>query len=120
LNSSEKNKTNKRSHMYSKFREEMLEVSLDENKIVNTLVEHLYGRTDSSFKDTLWWTYGDILISNLRENIKGTKQCECCGERIEVTNNRVKYCEECWSDKEREIRKEINRKYYEKNKIKTV
>lgn len=37
-------------------------------------------------------------------------KCEVCGKRIEVSSNRQKYCNKCWKEKERELRKEINKK----------
>jgi len=45
-------------------------------------------------------------------------KCESCGKLIRVTSNRKKYCSTCWKEKERELRKDINKKYYDK--IKTV
>jgi len=38
--------------------------------------------------------------------IKGTKQCEECGERVEVANNQTKYCEECAEKIKREKTRE--------------
>jgi hypothetical protein len=102
------------------IREKLKEINPNEDRIVNVLVEELYGRSITKNKNILWDSFGDILVRNLRKNIKGTKQCECCGERIIKITNRTKYCDNCWNIKEKEIRKEINRKYYQTNKIKTV
>jgi len=52
--------------------------------------------------------------------IKSVIKCQKCQKIIKVKNNRQKYCEECWKEKERELRVDINKKYYKKNKIKTV
>jgi hypothetical protein len=104
----ESNRTNKKIFIYNYIRSEMSKVHNDEDKIVNILVEYLYNRKKSSFKDTLWWTYGDILLSNLRENLKNTKQCESCGERIQKVNNKSKYCDKC----AKRIKNEQNKKYY--------
>lgn len=116
LNSSDNNKTNKRMHVYKVIREEISKVSSDEEKTVNHLVEYLYNRKNSNFKDTLWWTYGDILLSNIRGNLKDTKQCESCGERMEIVNNKSKYCKPCATeinrDKTRE-RMKLKRKMFE-------
>ena len=35
-------------------------------------------------------------------------------------NYTKKYYDKCWKEKERELRKEINKKYYKKRKFKTV
>jgi len=37
---------------------------------------------------------------------------------IKPKSNRQKFCRSCWREKERELRKDINKRYY--NKIKTV
>jgi len=46
--------------------------------------------------------------------------CEVCGNSTTKNSNRQSMCEKCWKEKEREIRVSINKKYYDKNKIKTV
>ncbi|MDT0160291.1 hypothetical protein Q9R36_07360 [Bacillus sp. AG4(2022)] len=91
----ESGKSNKKMFVYGKIREEISTLHPEEDKIVNNLVEYLYNRKDSSFKDTLWWSFGDIILSNIRFNLKGTRQCENCGERIELINNKKKYCDPC-------------------------
>jgi hypothetical protein len=90
------------------IRNRLKEINHNEERIVNVLVEELYGRSKAKNKTTLWDCYGDILLMNFRENLKGTKQCECCGERIEVVNNKVKYCEPC----AKLIKNEQNKSYY--------
>ncbi|MCM3110016.1 hypothetical protein [Lederbergia lenta] len=95
------------------IREELLKVNSDVIRVANILIEELYGRTNSKNKTTLWDSFGDILLNNLRENIKGTKQCRICGKRIEVVNNKVKYCSDCAVEINRSKTKErmkINRK----------
>lgn len=47
-------------------------------------------------------------------------ECEVCGIRIEIKGNRQSYCGGCWKEKERDLRVSINKKYYEKNRFKTV
>jgi predicted RNA-binding Zn-ribbon protein involved in translation (DUF1610 family) len=77
------------------IKEKLMEVISDEENIVNILVEELYGRTNAVNKSTLWDCFGDVLLRNLKKNLQGTKQCEKCGERIEITNNKSKYCDQC-------------------------
>lgn len=74
---------------------ELSKIESNKDKIVNVLVKELFGNSKSPNKSTLWDCYGDILVSNIRQNLKGTKQCESCGVRIEAVNNRVKFCVEC-------------------------
>jgi hypothetical protein len=102
--------------IYKYIRNRLKEINPDEDRVVNVLVEELYGRKKSPVKTTLWNCYGDILLSNLRENLKGTKQCECCGTRIQVVNNKIKYCDECGEIINREKTKErmrLKRKMFE-------
>lgn len=109
MKSLDKMKTNKQLYVYKLIREELSKLHHDENRIANILVEYLFQRKKSSHKDSLWWTYGDILLSNLIENIKGTKQCCICGKRIEIINSRSKYCPSCWKEKEKEDSKRYAR-----------
>ncbi|WP_409971668.1 hypothetical protein [Bacillus sp. Bva_UNVM-123] len=106
----DKIRSNNKMYIYKHIREELLKVHSDENRIVNILVEHLYGRINSSFKDTLWWTYGDVLLANLKENLEGSMQCECCGVRIEEYNTK-KYCENCAEKIKKERDRIADRKY---------
>ncbi len=100
-------------YAYKFIKEEIAKIEPDEDKVVNVLVKELYGRTDSPVKTTLWNCYGNVLLMNLRENIKGTKQCDCCGERIKVTNNKVKYCDDC--GKEMNKKKTLEKYHSKKN-----
>jgi len=35
-------------------------------------------------------------MNNLSVNLKNTKICEVCKERFKITNNRAKYCKDCY------------------------
>ncbi|WGT37968.1 hypothetical protein QH639_19390 [Lysinibacillus sp. 1 U-2021] len=94
-NANIKDKTEGMLYVYKHIRDELFKIESDENKIVNSLVKQLYDNIKSPNKTTLWNCYGDILVSNLRQNLKGTKQCECCGVRIEAVNNQLRYCDDC-------------------------
>lgn len=90
-----KNKNEGILYVYKYIKNELKKIEPDEEKIVNILVEELYGRSNSTIKTTLWNCFGDIILVNMRNNLKGTKQCECCGKRIELKNNKNKYCDKC-------------------------
>jgi ribosomal protein L37E len=90
-------------YVYELIRNEMLSINSDASYIVDVLVKYLYGEKVSKNKETLWKSFGDILLHNLKQNIKNTKQCECCGKRINTYNTK-KYCNDCAEEKER-IRK---------------
>jgi hypothetical protein len=100
-------------YVYKQIRNEMLTINPDPVYIVDVLVKYLYGEKVSKNKETLWKTFGDILLINLKENLKNTKQCQCCGKRIDIINSRTTYCSECWKERQRElwrINKQIKRK----------
>lgn len=84
------------------IRDKIEEVCLETDKVVNSLVEELYGRSNSINKTTLWDCYGNVLVVNLRDSLKGSKQCESCGGRIETRGKNSKYCLECSTERERE------------------
>lgn len=111
-NSSMKNKNEGILYVYKYIKDELMKIEPNEEKIVNVLVEELYGRTNAAIKTTLWNCFGDIMLINLKNNLKDTKQCECCGERIEIVNSRTKYCHSCWIERV----KELKRKWWNKNK----
>ena len=107
-------------YVYKRIREELLKINSNEQHVTDVLVKYLYRKRNTNKKRVLWGSFGDVILENIKYNLDGTKQCEVCGKRIEVSSNRQKYCDKCWKEKERELRKEINKKYYKKRKFKTV
>lgn len=88
--------------IYKKIRDELLAMNNDENYIVDILIKYLYEK-QSSWKETLWKSFGDIILNNLQRNLKNTKPCDGCGQLIKIVNNRTKYCQKCWNRREREL-----------------
>ena len=71
------------------------ETRYDLDYITNTLVVYFYTIKKSSNKELLWSCFGDIIVENLKKNVKG-KICPICGKRFEPNNNRQLTCsEEC-------------------------
>ena len=81
--------------VYKYIRDRLKEIEPDEEKIVNVLVKDLFEKRNSPNKETLWHCYGEILLDNLKENLKNTKQCEHCGDRIKLEAKNNKYCNKC-------------------------
>ena len=85
--------------VYKNIREKILEVCDDASHVVNVLVQFLYENNKSSYKTTLWSSFGDIIVQNIKNNIKQIGDnyilCEFCGERIEKDNKNRKYCSGC-------------------------
>lgn len=97
-------------YIYKEIRNEILKINNDIDYVTDVLVWYLYNQKKSNYKSTLWSSFGDIIIENLKINIekhlKDTIQCDVCGERIHKIVNNQKMCSEC--------AKKINR---EKTKI---
>lgn len=101
-------------YVYSEIRRQMTEQFGDVYNIVDNLVCSLFRDKKSRYKDTFWYTFGDILFDNLQNNIKkplddGYIMCEGCGKRLKQKSYIHKFCEKCWKD---------HRKTYEKLKKK--
>lgn len=75
------------------------QINLNINQVVNILVKELHGKIN---QDSLWRMFGSVIYINLETNLANTKICECCKERFIATNNRAKYCSECYTIVNRE------------------
>lgn len=101
---------------YKLIRDEHLQVTDDISYIVDVLIEHLYVQKKSKYKVTLWSSFGDVIVSNLKKNISNnTMQCENCGKRVEISGKHMKYCVECSELIRREKTKARVRNYRLKN-----
>jgi hypothetical protein len=105
-------------YKYLDIRKQLLELNDDIYYVVDVIIKHLYNTKDSKYKTTLWSSFGDIVVENLKNNIKeaelhNSKLCEVCGERIEVTTN-MKYCSECQDKTKREKTRERVKKHRER------
>lgn len=106
-------KSNDKLYIYTYIRNEIIKLNSDLKYVVDVLVKYLYEK-DSSRKETLWRSFGDVIYENLTNNFKGRKACEICGKMIVVKSNRTKYCKSCWREKELEIKRDT----WNKNKHK--
>lgn len=114
-------KYNNIAYTYQQIKLKLLEINPNAYYVTDVLVKYLYKEKRSQYKDTLWLCFGDIIVENIKRNVKVKYiYCEKCGTLVEQKNNRHMYCDKCWKERERELRTEINKKYYQKNKIKTV
>jgi len=78
--------SNKQRKMFLEIAEKNLEY------VTDVLIKSL---RDDINKDTLWKLFGDVIYSNIRNNLKGTKICKQCSSRFIPANNKAKYCKEC-------------------------
>jgi arsenate reductase-like glutaredoxin family protein len=96
--------------VYRDIRNQILELNNDVHYVVNVLVKYLYENKKSNHKTTLWSSFGDIIVSNLRKNIEerygeNNTQCDSCFKRIEVKGKNHKMCNECWKQHRREYQR---------------
>jgi hypothetical protein len=94
IRSKENFESNERLYTYELIRQTLLQINNDPYYVTDVLIKYL-AQKNSSNEETLWKSFGDIIVENLIHNLKGTKQCECCGKRFPVVNNQSKYCESC-------------------------
>lgn len=91
-------------YMYQKIRQNIIdECDKDINYVVNTLVAYLYTVRQSSQKKTLWACFGDIIVENLKNNLKNEgKVCKICGKRFSPVNNKQIVCsKKCYYEYDR-------------------
>ena len=71
------------------------ETRYDLDYITNTLVVYFYTIKKSSNKELLWSCFGDIIVENLKKNVKD-KICPICGKRfVPAVNNQIVCSEPC-------------------------
>lgn len=95
---------------YDDKKRALLQIEFDSNKqremfveligepvadIVDILIKELQ---DDVNKDTMWKLFGDVIYSNIARNLNGAKICVKCNDRFLATNNRAKYCNNCYSE----------------------
>ena len=85
-------------YMFQQIRKHILEeTNEDINVVVNTLVMYLYTIKTNNMKKTLWASFGDILVENLKKNTASLgKVCEECGDRFVSLQSNHRFCsDEC-------------------------
>lgn len=97
------------------------ELGFSQIEMCDIIVKYIYDTHKNNRKSMLWEVLGDLIIDNIRYNLKNTsiengefKMCECCGKRFKLKslNSSQIRCEKC----AKIIKNEQNKKYY-KNKI---
>ena len=127
-------------YYYNCIRKELVKKHGDIKFVTDVLTYYLYETTKSSFKLTLWSSFGDVLYENLSKNLLNTKieetnglngytfksvedtytVCKVCGKRIlknSRANSNTKYCEECAEEIVKEQKKEYDLKRIKSNLV---
>ena len=109
-------------YIYQENRTKLLDVCDDSYKLSDMLVKYLYEVKNSKQKEALWFAFGDIMLENLQRNLDKKYGgdyilCEGCAERITKTNNRQKYCRQCWEKREQELKRNWKQKRDKTKKV---
>ena len=90
-------KDDKYAYYFKLVRDGLLEIISDKFYVSDVLVKYLYKDSPTQFKETLWQSFGDVILENLKNNITDNSgQCEVCGRRFIKKSNSNKYCDECY------------------------
>lgn len=100
-------------YMFQQIRKHILaETNEDINVVVNTLVMYLYTIKTNNMKKTLWASFGDILVENLKKNTASLgKVCEECGDRFISLQSNHRFCSDECCKKARAKRLKQKRKF---------
>jgi len=106
-------------YIYLNIRNQLLAVNDNLSYVVDVLVKYLYAEKASSYKTTLWSSFGDVIVKNLRSNIgdkldDGHILCADCGERTPLVRQRQVRCVPCRDSHQRE------RKRLQKRRSRTI
>lgn len=87
---------------YSYIRDSILErfngLKTDCVECCDILVKYLFHMRQSKRKNIFWMCFGDIVLSNLQNNLPaGSIQCRKCGERFVPSVPQQKLCDKCAS-----------------------
>jgi hypothetical protein len=105
----------------NEIRFELSKFDYCESEIVDILVKLLYHVKPSKHKSVLWFCYGRSIFENIEKNIRPkTKiiQCVDCGEWFETSifDSATCRCSDCLTQYKKTLKKEQNRRAYEKRK----
>jgi hypothetical protein len=106
-------KTENKLYVYNLIRDDLLQINGDTSYIVDVLVKYLYVHRNSKFKDTLWWSFGDVILENLIFNLNVSEECYDCGCRYRQVKQRQVRCEGCQKERDKlnaRLRKRKQRK----------
>jgi hypothetical protein len=105
--------------VYKNIRDKILEVCNDVDHVVDVLVQFLYEKKKSSYKTTLWSSFGDVIVENIKSNTIDSLEkvlCKSCGTRIEVNTNNQIYCKHCQKEEWKKYNAEKQRQYRKKQR----
>lgn len=120
INSTDRSNIGNAVYINKKIKENMLDMG-DKYYVVDVLIKYLFCEKKSTNKTTFWDVFGDVVFENLEINLKDLIEgnfilCESCGKRIRKTNNRIKFCEKCSKEKNKENMRKAKKIAYHSKK----
>lgn len=107
-------KSEEKMYIYNEIREKLLEINPDIEYVTDVLTLYLFHHKKASRKETLWKSFGDVILANLENSIGNTVQCEYCGERVDYVNPKKKYCEDCFKKEWKKYNAQKQKEYRKK------
>jgi DNA-directed RNA polymerase subunit RPC12/RpoP len=101
MKKTESTKTTHKFFVYQQIRKEILQINNNIDYIVDMLVQYLYRDKNSKFKETLWWSFGDILLEHIINNLNISEVCCDCGSRFIQIKQRQIRCNSCQKNRDR-------------------
>lgn len=99
-------------YVYQDIRKQILQLNSDVYYVGDVLIDYLYKTKKAKNKTTLWESFGDILLENLKVNTKiKYMYCNKCGDLLEQTVNNQRYCSICAKEIQKEQKKLWKRDY---------
>jgi hypothetical protein len=106
----------------NEIRTELSQFGYSESEVADILVKFLYHTKPSKHKAALWFCYGKYIVENLKNNNckLNTKVIQCidCGEwiNVDIFDSATCRCHDCLQDHKKMLRREQNKRAYEKKK----
>jgi hypothetical protein len=103
------------------IRFELSQFGYSDSEIADILVKFLYYVKPSKHKSVLWFCYGKYIFENIEKHIKSnvkTIQCVDCGEWFDVSifDSATRRCSDCLTQYKKALKREQNKRAYEKRK----
>lgn len=100
----EDNKKKGKQYFYKYVKDELMKINPNPTYIADVLIEYLYGVEDSAYKDTLWGSFGEIILYNLEKNLEEACECEICKSKFRQQRKTQVTCSEpCQKIRERKL-----------------
>lgn len=92
-------KSHDKLYIYKYIKDEILKINSDKEYVTDVLVHYLYVCKESKNKTTLWESFGDTIVENLKGNLNIAEECCDCGGRFKQTRQRQVICDGCQEER---------------------